>query len=141
MATRHTPGPWRVGKGGSVVADVKSHPHSDQRDFGYYGGYLIAESIARDADREVIGRAPDFVDVFGHPGFRSFNLAPAHDAEGSHWQYVLLLQIDDHPLRFVGDTPTFVVATAAHAIRESAANARAAVLAELRSQALFGVTS
>jgi hypothetical protein len=59
----HTPGPWRIGKtGGAVVAD---HPvngggtgHSDT---DYYGGHLIAESIARLEDAKLIAAAPELL--------------------------------------------------------------------------------
>jgi hypothetical protein len=55
----HTPGPWREGKNyGSVVAD---HPIEGgimgSDDVEAYGGYLIAESIAR-CNNPIIAAAP-----------------------------------------------------------------------------------
>lgn len=57
--TKHTPGPWRVSRG-AVVADhpVPEIGGSDATD--YYGGHLIAESIAPQ-NRAVIAAAPDML--------------------------------------------------------------------------------
>lgn len=47
MKTVHTATPWRIGKScGSVVADEPVPEVSGAEDVAYYGGYLIAESIA-----------------------------------------------------------------------------------------------
>lgn len=63
----HTPGPWRPSKGckgeifGAVVAD---HPVPGMRGsgaVGYYGGHLVAESIAP-LNRPLIYTAPDLYD-------------------------------------------------------------------------------
>lgn len=46
---QHTPTPWRVGKPnrmGSVVANVPVPEIGGSEDVAYYGGHLIAESIA-----------------------------------------------------------------------------------------------
>lgn len=44
---KHTPGPWRHGKvGGCVVADAPVPEVSGSDAIDYYGGHLIAESIA-----------------------------------------------------------------------------------------------
>lgn len=45
----HTPTPWRVGKGGGVVADGITG-HDDDSNIDYYGGHLICESIVRPAN-------------------------------------------------------------------------------------------
>jgi hypothetical protein len=56
----HTPGDWRPGKaGGTVVCDTPVNA----KDTGhgavdYYGGHLIAESIWRKADVDLIAAAP-----------------------------------------------------------------------------------
>lgn len=65
MSAKHTPGPWRVGRAGAVVAD---HPTTDRPggghdDADYYGGHLVAESIARIADARLIAAAPDTYDA------------------------------------------------------------------------------
>lgn len=61
--TKYTPGPWRIGKLGRVV--VADHPidngnrsigHNDTK---YYGGHLIAESIWRKEDSNLISAAPE----------------------------------------------------------------------------------
>jgi hypothetical protein len=59
---KHTPGPWRPGKaGGSVVCDtpIGSPGHDDHH--LYYGGCLIAESIWRERDRDLIAAAPELL--------------------------------------------------------------------------------
>jgi len=59
--SKHTPTPWRPGRPGTVVADVPSWNIKDEpggrEALEYYGGFLIAESIARGADVEFIVRA------------------------------------------------------------------------------------
>lgn len=116
-ADLHTPGPWRVGKGGGcVVADTKSHPHSDDRDLGYYGGYLIAESIARSADAEILAQAPDFAEVLGHPGFRS--LALVYEMTLAKWLYRVEIAVESNYVR------TFYNEFAGLAIREAAMRVR-----------------
>ncbi len=39
-------GTWRFGRG-SVISDRPQHPQADAEDAGYYGGYMVAESISR----------------------------------------------------------------------------------------------
>lgn len=62
----HTPGPWRVGKaGGAVVTDtppawVKEPATLDDCEVVFYGGYVIAESIAP-CDQTLIAAAPDLL--------------------------------------------------------------------------------
>jgi hypothetical protein len=54
---KHTPEPWRPGKHSTdVVADIQPEDAgaSGHADVDYYGGYLIAESIRKVADRERI---------------------------------------------------------------------------------------
>ncbi len=55
------PESWKVGRHGTVVS---SHPTTDRKDSGhgdveYYGGYLVAESIANPAHATLIAAAPD----------------------------------------------------------------------------------
>jgi len=62
-----TPGPWRVGKCKSVVACdaiiegaiATGHNARDEKEWDYYGGNLIAESIFRIEDACLISAAPD----------------------------------------------------------------------------------
>lgn len=65
MGTKHTPGPWRAGSGsggkGSVVSDqlaAGALGGSDAVD--YYGGNLIAESVAPE-NIPLIGAAPELL--------------------------------------------------------------------------------
>jgi len=59
MTTKHTPGPWRIGKfHGAVVADVPVNAGLDNDHVEAYGGHLIAESIAV-CDRPLIAAAPE----------------------------------------------------------------------------------
>lgn len=69
MSRIHTPGPWRLSPGsggqyGSVVADVPAHPRRTaeelQEEVGYYGGYVIGESIAPQ-NRPLIAFAPQLL--------------------------------------------------------------------------------
>jgi hypothetical protein len=57
--SEHTPGPWRAGKtSDSVVADVPPQFAGCHKDAeAYYGGHLIAESVARH-NRPLVIAAP-----------------------------------------------------------------------------------
>lgn len=55
----HTPGPWRVGRRGSVVADSPVPQISGSDAVEYYGGHLIAESITP-SNAALVAAAPDF---------------------------------------------------------------------------------
>jgi hypothetical protein len=47
MSTKHTPGPWRLGKNyGAIVADVQTGGPRGCGDVEAYGGHLVAESVA-----------------------------------------------------------------------------------------------
>lgn len=65
MKTKHTPGPWRIGKNyGAIVSDSEEGlglpgacgPGAVEA----YGGYLVCESVAL-ANAEVIAAAPDLL--------------------------------------------------------------------------------
>lgn len=61
MTTKHTEGPWRIGKSyGAVVADVPVNNGDDNDHVEAYGGHLIAESIAV-CNRPLIAAAPDLL--------------------------------------------------------------------------------
>ncbi|OMG89748.1 hypothetical protein [Achromobacter xylosoxidans] len=63
MTTKHTPGPWRIGKcHGAVVADVPVNAGLDNDHAAVYGGHLIAESIAV-CNRPLIAAAPDLLEA------------------------------------------------------------------------------
>lgn len=63
IETRHTPGPWRVGRThGAVVTDVE-HPGvwSDEENKQGYGGFLVCESVRSQANANLIAAAPDLL--------------------------------------------------------------------------------
>lgn len=63
MTTKHTPGPWRIGKSyGAVVADVPVNNGDDNDHVEAYGGHLIAESIAV-CNRPLIAAAPELLEA------------------------------------------------------------------------------
>jgi len=43
--SEHTPGPWRLGRPGAVVADNPKHIMQGGSDVEYYGGYCVCESV------------------------------------------------------------------------------------------------
>lgn len=63
---KHTPGPWKQGKtGGTVISDT---PLETERAINtghdcveYYGGHLIAESILKESDKNLIIAAPELL--------------------------------------------------------------------------------
>jgi hypothetical protein len=81
MADRFTPGPWRLGKAGGVVADVpiEGGPRGSD-DVAYYGGHLICESTTP-ANARLIIAAPKMYDLLRRliePG----NSVPVGDVTG-----------------------------------------------------------
>lgn len=57
----HTPGPWRAARlHGAVVADIPILEVPGSDDVTYYGGHLIAESIAAQ-NVALIAAAPDLL--------------------------------------------------------------------------------
>lgn len=67
MEVKHTPGPWRAGSGtggkGSVVSDqLAVGALNGSNDVDYYGGNLIAESVARE-NIPLIASAPELLIV------------------------------------------------------------------------------
>jgi hypothetical protein len=57
----HTPGPWRRGRhGGSVIADHPVPEIGGSDSVAYYGGHLIAESIAPQ-NLPIIETAPELL--------------------------------------------------------------------------------
>lgn len=61
----YTPGPWRVNNG-AVVSDYPidtNGVNTGHNNKEYYGGYLIAESIFRDEDRNLIAAAPELFEA------------------------------------------------------------------------------
>lgn len=59
MSAEHTPGPWRIGLTGDIVADAPSG-HDDPSNVDWYGGHLIAESVPPH-NRPIIKAAPDML--------------------------------------------------------------------------------
>lgn len=64
MSALHTRGPWRVGRGGGCVvsdAPVENGPRGCA-EVEYYGGHLIAESIAK-CNAPAIAATPELLDA------------------------------------------------------------------------------
>lgn len=61
-AAKHTPGPWRVGRRGSVVADVAVPEMNGSDAVDYYGGHMVAESVV-DKNAPVIAAAPELLQL------------------------------------------------------------------------------
>lgn len=58
----YTEGNWKVGRPGTVVSDTVPEKWPDNTghdDKNYYGGFLIAESVATNDDARLIASAPD----------------------------------------------------------------------------------
>jgi hypothetical protein len=54
-----TPGPYRLGRAHTIVADVLPEcPLGGSEDTTYYGGYLIAESVA-ECNRPLLAASPE----------------------------------------------------------------------------------
>ena len=59
----HTPGPWKLGSRGAVVADIPtSNQLAGSDDVDYYGGYLICESVT-EANARLIAAAPELLEA------------------------------------------------------------------------------
>ena len=61
--SKHTPGPWQIGKNfGSVVCDTPVPGIRGSDDTEYYGGHLIAESVT-EANARLIAAAPELLEA------------------------------------------------------------------------------
>lgn len=57
----HSGGKWKIGKSGTVVTDIVPDWYKGQTghdDQEYYGGFLLAESIAHDDDARIMAASP-----------------------------------------------------------------------------------
>jgi hypothetical protein len=64
----YTPGPWRPGKPGTVVADASTVVGFEDMNSGhtavdYYGGNLVAESILMQGNINLISAAPEMLEA------------------------------------------------------------------------------
>lgn len=60
---KHTPGPWRFGnRSDDVVADTNAGHSDDEGSLAFYGGHLVAESIAP-RNRPLIAAAPELLEA------------------------------------------------------------------------------
>ena len=58
-----TPGPWRVGRAGAIVADVPIEGGvGGTSDTEYYGGHLIAETVAP-CNAPILSAAPELLEA------------------------------------------------------------------------------
>ena len=64
---KHSKGTWKVGRLGTVVTDNgEGFPvKRGYDDTGYYGGYLIAESIYKEADAKLMAEAGNVANETG----------------------------------------------------------------------------
>jgi len=60
VSTKHTPGPWKVGKGSFVIADSPAPGIHGSNMIEHYGGHLICESVS-EANARLIAAAPDLL--------------------------------------------------------------------------------
>lgn len=79
--SEHTKEPWRTGRQGSVVADEPVPEISGSEDVAYYGGHLVAESVAPRNVRRIVacvnacaGLTTEFLEA------PDLSFAPAHTA-------------------------------------------------------------
>lgn len=66
MKTKHSKGTWKVGKSPTVVVTDNGHgfpANTGHDDVGYYGGFLIAESILKVEDAKLIAAAPELLEA------------------------------------------------------------------------------
>lgn len=75
-----TPGPWRIGNGGSVVTDHSMGP-DDTNDGtrAFYGGNVICETVTP-SNAALIAMAPEMYEFLNSWYQRNHN-APDHDAD------------------------------------------------------------
>jgi hypothetical protein len=80
--TEHTPGPWRIGRGTSIVADAPAPGIGGSDEVEYYGGHLICESV-NEPNARLIAAAPDLLlacqaayDAMMQYDFGTLTLAP-----------------------------------------------------------------
>lgn len=63
---KHSKGNWKVGSNPMTVVTDNGEgfpQNTGHDDTGYYGGYLIAESILKTPDAKLIAAAPDLLDA------------------------------------------------------------------------------
>jgi len=63
-----TPGPWKIGRAGTVVAETIPEWYNKKvttghSDLEYYGGFLIVESIGNNKDAKLMAAAPELLEV------------------------------------------------------------------------------
>jgi len=61
MSAKHTPGPWKIGKGSFVIADSPAPGIRGSDMIEYYGGHLICESVSEE-NAYLIAAAPDLLE-------------------------------------------------------------------------------
>lgn len=59
--SKHTPGPWRAGSSPSHIIAESDTGWDDEANLSAYGGHLICESVAREANAALIAAAPELL--------------------------------------------------------------------------------
>lgn len=81
----HTPGPWRTGRAGCVVADTPVPEMGGSEHVEYYGGHMVCESVTT-ANARLIALAPEMLE-FAESFVREWEAEWFEPDEVSHeWQ-------------------------------------------------------
>lgn len=86
----HTKGPWRIGKGRSVVADVPVPEMRGSEAVDFYGGHMVAESVTA-LNQPIIAAAPEMFEalnaLFSNPHVDLGDLVyQIREREGEGWE-------------------------------------------------------
>jgi hypothetical protein len=58
----HTPGPWRLGRPGTIVADTPIPEMRGSSDVDYYQGHVVCESVVQ-RNASLIAAAPELLEA------------------------------------------------------------------------------
>jgi len=60
---KHTPGPWLIGKHGSIISDPGNNNEGNNNVIDFYGGNVVCESIQIAANAYLIAAAPELLEA------------------------------------------------------------------------------